>query len=442
MTEPEFERFAEAVNKLHFDGTWKQIYTLHHASGSHAHSTNHFLHWHRRFLHDVETLLQDAAKQLHPDEDPCKVTLPYWNWAEDFNMNHSCQESFHSGDHYIFTCSRYGTLKPGDRMVTDGAFGWNTFNRKPNNALLRVSPGTYADVQRDVEDAVHLDFTNFRWTLENRYHNSPHCSVGGTMCSFESPKDPLFFAHHTFVDRLWYTWQKKKARTGSSGWDASPAEPLEHLLCPSGSNEPSAWTDSENLQGVTEAVKVNYATRAEMSEKVSDLLLQESGGNSAHRTANYWKAKVDGIVECCQEGLADRAIHAAKATIRDADGNDVCAPNFHNMDYDGDLQWCEVEGGTDCPERTAAVVAENMQEESQLLHCEVPNPGPEERRTCMALYSNTTCEGNMFDLCLKHKIKHSGSQSQCIPKAIAKKVKRCRERKKVGRCLRNRLGNL
>lgn len=256
------------------------------------------------------------------------------------------------------------------------------------------------------------------------------------MCSFESPKDPLFFAHHTFVDRLWYTWQKKKAQTGSTGWTASPAEPLEHLLCPSESNESSAWVDSENLQGVTEAVKVNYATRAEMSETVSNLLLQTPGGNSALRAANYWEAKVDGIVECCQEGFADNAIHAAKATIRDAEGNDVCAPNFHNVELDADVKWCKVEGGADCSKSAATVVAQKMQEESQLLHCEVPNPGPEERRTCMALYSNTTCAGTMFDLCLKHKIKHSGSQSRCIPKAIAEKVKRCRAKKtKMGPCL-------
>lgn len=412
MSESQFERFAEAVNKLHFDGTWKQIYTLHHASGSHAHGSDHFLHWHRRFLYDVETLLQDAAKILRPDQDACEVTLPYWNWAEDYNLNHNCQEPEHAGDFYVFTCNRYGTLQRGD--VIDGMFGWGTFDRKPRG---RVSPATYAQVQVDVEDATHLDYTNFRVTLERYFHNSPHCNVGGTMCSFESPKDPLFFAHHTFIDRLWYTWQQKKAQTDSTGWKQSPTAPLEHKLCPADSDLPSAWVDSANLQGDV----VKYQTRAEMSLTLSGLQLHKAGKSTKSREHPVdWEtlqANVSAFVECCQCGLAAKGAHAAKAVIRDASGADICAMDTQS-EYESDVDWCaNAEGGSasDCKARAQAAVAAKAKQETKVPHCELSDPWDYEKQTCMALYSNRKCKNNMFDLCYKMEIKHEGSTDLCIP---------------------------
>lgn len=44
-------------------------------------------------------------------------------------------------------------------------------------------------------------------------HGGGHISVGGEMSDFfSSPGDPLFFMHHTQIDRLWTLWQKKDPR--------------------------------------------------------------------------------------------------------------------------------------------------------------------------------------------------------------------------------------
>ena len=40
-------------------------------------------------------------------------------------------------------------------------------------------------------------------------HTAGHGGVGGTMLDVVgSPNDPLFFLHHTNLDRLWWVWQQ------------------------------------------------------------------------------------------------------------------------------------------------------------------------------------------------------------------------------------------
>lgn len=41
----------------------------------------------------------------------------------------------------------------------------------------------------------------------DRLHGIVHNWVGGTMATFKSPKDPLFFLNHAFVDKVWADWQ-------------------------------------------------------------------------------------------------------------------------------------------------------------------------------------------------------------------------------------------
>jgi hypothetical protein len=43
----------------------------------------------------------------------------------------------------------------------------------------------------------------FGWGL----HGSVHGAVGGIMGTYNSPKDPVFFLHHTFIDKIWADWQ-------------------------------------------------------------------------------------------------------------------------------------------------------------------------------------------------------------------------------------------
>jgi tyrosinase len=76
-----------------------------------------------------------------------------------------------------------------------------------------------------------------------RTHNGAHNYIGGHMGGALSPNDPIFWLHHTNVDRIWHLWQQDRltqtpgstladhyppAQTPSP-WDGRPA-PLGHYL--------------------------------------------------------------------------------------------------------------------------------------------------------------------------------------------------------------------
>ena len=53
----------------------------------------------------------------------------------------------------------------------------------------------------------NTDFITFQTQLES-LHDGVHVWVGGTMASIAtSSYDPIFWAHHCMIDRLWYLWQ-------------------------------------------------------------------------------------------------------------------------------------------------------------------------------------------------------------------------------------------
>lgn len=80
---------------------------------------------------------------------------------------------------------------------------------------------------RDANESTASRFQKFRETLEADFHGAPHNAIGGwvewgpgegppggfppkyqgNMSSMASPYDPVFYAHHAFVDRIWSKWQ-------------------------------------------------------------------------------------------------------------------------------------------------------------------------------------------------------------------------------------------
>jgi tyrosinase len=66
-------------------------------------------------------------------------------------------------------------------------------------------------------------------------HNAGHMFVGGIMMFEESPRDPVFFFHHSFVDKIWQDW------TGTSSFSGNS------LPAPYSSTNPHNIVDSRDL---------------------------------------------------------------------------------------------------------------------------------------------------------------------------------------------------
>ena len=70
-------------------------------------------------------------------------------------------------------------------------------------------------------------------------HNRVHLWVGGNMVPMTSPHDPIFFLHHSFVDKLWADWQALQMKNNPH-WaphyaplkDGPPGHNIDDVLAP------------------------------------------------------------------------------------------------------------------------------------------------------------------------------------------------------------------
>ena len=222
-----------------------------------AHIGPAFLPWHRYFLLRFEQDLQSV--------DP-SVTLPYWDWAADSELEDPASSPIWSPDFMG------GNGNPRwDFLVEDGPFAterWQVLDEAGNTAGgLRRNFASSPEVatlptQEDVEEVLLVtpydqepwDSTSnpsFRNLLEGfggeepQLHNRVHGWVGGHMGSVPtSPNDPVFFLHHANVDRIWTMWklrhrqERYMPRKGGPfshnlhdpmfPWNVTPREMLNH----------------------------------------------------------------------------------------------------------------------------------------------------------------------------------------------------------------------
>jgi tyrosinase len=153
-----------------------------------THHTNLFLPWHRAYLYLFEKELQDRVPG---------VTLPWWDWTrhhdegipDSYRRRRTAEGRVNSL--YDSPIQRSGRETPRQTRTS----------RRPGR------PGWLPD-PRDVDRVLdNSDFFNFSTQLES-IHDGVHIWVGGTMSAITTAAyDPVFWAHHCMIDRLWYLWQ-------------------------------------------------------------------------------------------------------------------------------------------------------------------------------------------------------------------------------------------
>lgn len=133
------------------------------------HGTPHFLTWHRAYLVFFESLIREVTQQGD-------FALPYWDWYES--------------------------------DAIPAAFSDDSVSGTPNALFHRQRAFRRRTLVRDaLEQSTYSDFQS---SLEGNPHGTVHVMVGGEMGSVDSSaRDPVFWAHHANIDRMWEVWMSQ-----------------------------------------------------------------------------------------------------------------------------------------------------------------------------------------------------------------------------------------
>ena len=161
------------------------------------HRNQLFLPWHRGYLYFFELALQDLVPG---------VTIPWWDWTQSTDIPAAFTEET-DADGNRNTLLDAPVVAAGGLREPD----WPERTVRPSERTETWLPGGGLPTQADVDDAMAAsNYDDFTFRLEN-LHNAVHVWVGGGLGDQRfAGWDPLFWAHHSMVDRLWALWQIKK----------------------------------------------------------------------------------------------------------------------------------------------------------------------------------------------------------------------------------------
>jgi len=173
-----------------------------------------FLPWHRAFLAVTEMKLRAISGE--PD-----LVLPYWNWSSDRTI----PAPFSRPGSPLAQAVRYTPNRPlqpaeVDRLSHDpalarlgvAALGADVFQADSSDDI----PASFGGIAKPNPDSLHG-----RNRLEGIPHTAIHNYVGGEQADGSlgdmtelatAGLDPIFYAHHANLDRLWERWRRDPRR--------------------------------------------------------------------------------------------------------------------------------------------------------------------------------------------------------------------------------------
>ncbi|MEM8670319.1 MAG: tyrosinase family protein [Planctomycetota bacterium] len=149
-----------------------------------------FLPWHREYL----LRLEQALQAVNPD-----VALHYWDWTSDLAIQSGIPRAFTDRTYQ----SSGSTFRNPLRSFTFACNGPAQSTRRNPGPSFQLE--FFADSVNDAyRDASYLSFNR---SIDGP-HGSLHVWVSGNMSGvFTAAYDPIFWAHHSNVDRQWASWQ-------------------------------------------------------------------------------------------------------------------------------------------------------------------------------------------------------------------------------------------
>ncbi|KAL8710083.1 MAG: hypothetical protein Q9225_007361, partial [Loekoesia sp. 1 TL-2023] len=211
---------------------------VHKNFGEDSHDAAPFLAWHRYFIHVYEQKLQEhCGYQGH---------LTYWDWTLDWeNITLSPVWDDKTGFGGTGNAST-GTPIFKAYCVTEGPFAglevpYFEDIYKPH-CLLRGFDGNLKDFRERIHPGALMDlllspdYSSLNLGLEHGPHVAIPQSVNGDFSLHTAPFDPVFFLHHTQLDRMWWRWQhampekRTEEYAGKASTDSNKKATLADML--------------------------------------------------------------------------------------------------------------------------------------------------------------------------------------------------------------------
>ncbi|KAJ5410792.1 uncharacterized protein N7487_005151 [Penicillium crustosum] len=189
---------------------------VHNKLNSQIHFVASFLPWHRYYVHVYEQALKECGYN---------GSMAYWDWTLDSSdPAHSTIWDAHTGvggngdpkhtnlvgkDKY--ECVVDGPFKNLRPAYLQDSHAPHCLSRSFNNGTEYIGNMLGPQYTPAVIKTISKlrDFNSYRVALESGPHGAVHSAIGGDMSPATSPNDPIFFMHHTQIDRLWWLWQQE-----------------------------------------------------------------------------------------------------------------------------------------------------------------------------------------------------------------------------------------
>ena len=145
----------------------------------------YFLPWHRLMLYQFEGVIREV---LH-DED---FTLPYWNPVTGNPDDLIVPAVFRDPGSTLYNGTRWFWVNGGERIDTLYR-DWITLDALNEKFYIDSPTGSLG----------------FNPRLDQNPHFFTHFALGGDMAEFSTVGgDPIFYLHHSNIDRLWESWNR------------------------------------------------------------------------------------------------------------------------------------------------------------------------------------------------------------------------------------------
>ncbi|MCF6279249.1 MAG: tyrosinase family protein [Flavobacteriaceae bacterium] len=140
-----------------------------------------FFAWHRAMIFELEQKMQD----INPN-----IGIPFWDSTQVDGYDNATVTS--TINNTLFTPDFLGPFNSD----------WS-LNRNVGSFGTLPTTGVYPAI---FGETVFFDFSN---QIERQTpHTGAHVWVRGAMITALSPRDPVFYLHHTYVDYLWEVWEE------------------------------------------------------------------------------------------------------------------------------------------------------------------------------------------------------------------------------------------